>query len=469
MTGPWNCAAPPPRAPAPGGTAGATARTGTTDLHSRLLTAALAVFVLTALACVACSDSDAGPTAAPTSPAPTKDPATPTHSPASVLSDLNFSAGRALEHDRVLSIDIGPRPAGSDTEKRAAEYIRDQLSSYGYEASLEPFNFDSFVDLGTSLGVISPQERTIQALALGASTSGIAEGNLVSAGLGHPQEIPVGARGSVLLVQRGEITFSAKVANAEVAGAIGIIVYNNKAGVVNGQLTDTSGIPAAGITQADGEALLALLAAGPVTVRLETNTESRVATSHNVVATPPDGECAIVAGGHYDSVPEGPGANDNASGTAVVLEMARTRGASGKLDDVCYVLFGSEEIGLVGSGEYVQSLTPEQVSGLRAMLNFDMLAIGSDWPLVGSPEITDLAARTADALGIAYTIEADLPENVGSDHVNFANASVPSIIFNCFCDEHYHSPQDTFEFVQPERLSQAGEIGLGIIEALLKP
>jgi Zn-dependent M28 family amino/carboxypeptidase len=188
-----------------------------------------------------------------------------------------------------------------------------------------------------------------------------------------------------------------------------------------------------------------------------------------VVATPPGGECSIVAGGHYDSVPEGPGANDNASGTAVVLEMARTRAARGELDDVCYVLFGSEEIGLVGSGEYVQSLTPEQISNLEAMLNFDMLAVGSDWPLVGSPEITDLAARTADTLGIGHTTEADLPENVGSDHVNFANAGVPSIIFNCFCDENYHSPQDTFEFVQPERLSQAGAMGLGIIEDLLQP
>lgn len=325
------------------------------------------------------------------------------------------------------------------------------------------------MDLGTSLGVTAPEQRTIQALALGASASGLAEGDLVNAGLGRPQEIPLGARGNVLLVQRGEITFSAKVANAEAAGAIGVIVYNNKAGVVNGQLSDDNDIPTAGITQADGEALLALLASGPVTVRLETKTEARVATSHNVVATPPDGECSIVAGGHYDSVPEGPGANDNASGTAVVLEMARTRAASDRLDSVCYVLFGSEEIGLVGSGEYVASLTPDEVSGLDAMLNFDMLAVGSDWPLVGSSEITGLAARTADGLGIGYTIEADLPENVGSDHLNFANAGVPSIIFNCFCDEHYHSPLDTIDFVQPERLAQAGEIGLGIIEGLLLP
>ncbi len=367
----------------------------------------------------------------------------------------------------MLSVDIGSRPTGSDAEKRAAGYIQGQLSSYGYRTELQPFNFDSFADLGTSLTVTSPESRTIEASALGASSSGLAEGSLLSAALGRTQEIPAGARGSILLVQRGDITFTEKVGNAEAAGAIGVIVYNNKAGVVNGQLTRPGNIPVAGITQADGEALLALAQAGPVNVRLEAKTETRVATSQNVVATPSDGACSIIAGGHYDSVPAGPGANDNASGTAVVVEMARTRAANDKLDDVCYVLFGAEEIGLVGSGAYVKSLSQAQLSDLKAMLNFDMLAVGNDWPLVGAPQITDLARQEADALGIPVNITAALPQNVGSDHANFVSAGVPSIIFNCFCDNHYHSADDTFQYVRPERLAQAGEIGLGIINDLL--
>lgn len=436
-------------------------------LPSLRRSAALAAYAVLALAWVACSGSESAPESTPDSGS-TPEPGTPTASPASILANPKFSADRALEHDRVLSVDIGSRPAGSEAEKRAAGYIRDQLSSYGYEASLQSFTFDSFVDLGTTLAVTSPESRTIQAVALGATTSAVAEGSLVSAGLGRPQEIPVGARGSILLMERGEITFSAKTANAEAAGATGIIVYNNKTGVVNGRLTEASGIPAAGISQADGKALLALLATAPVTVRLETKTETRVATSQNVVGTPPDGVCSIVAGGHYDSVPEGPGANDNASGTAVVLEIARTRAAGGALGDVCYVLFGSEEIGLLGSAHYVESLTSDQTSRLAGMLNFDMLAVGNEWPLVGTPEITDLAARNANRLGIPHSVESELPENVGSDHVNFVEAGVPSIIFYCFCDDHYHSAQDAFEFVLPDRLSEAGEIGLGVIGDLLE-
>lgn len=366
-------------------------------------------------------------------------------------------------------MDIGPRPAGTDAEERAAGYLRDQLSSYGYDVELQPFTFESFDDLGTTLNVVSPREMRIEARALGASPSGAAEAELVSAGLGRLQEIPPGSRGKVFLVQRGEITFSEKVANAEGAGAAGVIVYNNKAGLVNGQLSRPADIPAAGISQADGEALLALLDAGPVTVRLETKTQQRTATSHNVVARPPDGACSVVAGGHYDSVPGGPGANDNASGTAVVVEMARARAAAGDHNGVCYVLFGAEELGLLGSAHYVSSLSQDEVSSLVGMLNFDMLAVGQGWPLAGSPEITSIAGRIADELGINYSVSDELPENIGSDHMNFAEAGVPSIIFNCFCDSHYHTPQDSFEFVQPERLGQAGEMGLRVIEKMLQP
>jgi aminopeptidase YwaD len=101
------------------------------------------------------------------------------------------------------------------------------------------------------------------------------------------------------------------------------------------------------------------------------------------------------------------------------------------------------------------------------MLNFDMLGVGDDWPFIGARDVTDLAAAHATSLGIAFTVDPELPENVGSDHMNFADAGVPTIIFNCFCDANYHSPQDTIEFVRPDRLEEAGLVGLGIIEDLL--
>jgi aminopeptidase YwaD len=168
-----------------------------------------------------------------------------------------------------------------------------------------------------------------------------------------------------------------------------------------------------------------------------------------------------------DSVPAGPGANDNASGTSVVLEMARTRAAGGLLDGVCYVLFGAEEVGLLGSAAYVNSLPEAELEAFEAMLNFDMLGVGDQWPFIGSRELTDLAQQEGSEANIQTTVIPGLPEDLGSDHFNFAQKGVPSIIFNCFCDENYHTSEDKIEFVEEERLGEAGTIGLGMIEQLL--
>jgi Zn-dependent M28 family amino/carboxypeptidase len=195
-------------------------------------------------------------------------------------------------------------------------------------------------------------------------------------------------------------------------------------------------------------------------------TTAQTVNSRNVIAEPPDGTCDIVAGGHFDSVPAGPGANDNASGTAVVLEVARTRAAAGQLDGVCYVLFGGEELGLLGSNYYVRTLPATELDALQAMLNFDMLAVGDTWPFIGSPSLTALAARQAQALGLDYRIGNELPQNLGSDHFAFIQNGVPSIIFNCFCDANYHTSEDKFEFVQEDRLGKAGAIAMGMIGEL---
>src|SRR3970040_357872 len=111
---------------------------------------------------------------------------------------------------------------------------------------------------------------------------------------------------------------------------------------------------------------------GAVSVRLEVRTRSGPRDSQNVVARPPGAQCRVIAGGHYDSVPAGPGANDNASGTATAVEIARVLAADGEFDDACFVLFGSEEVGLIGSAAFVDSLTAgpeEEPESVRHFVN----------------------------------------------------------------------------------------------------
>jgi len=408
----------------------------------------------------ACSSNDDQGAGAPT---PTTELQAPTASPAPTI-DRNFNSALALEHARQLAVVIGIRAAGTDGEARAAEYIRSQLAEFGYTTSLQEFPIQVVSDAGSNIDLVSPDTRTIAALGMRGSFQGTAQGAIVAAGLGQVDDFPTNTRGNIALIERGELTFAMKVDNAAAAGAVGVVIYNSEPGNFGGGLQSGSTIPVASISQEDGRALTSgAAAAGKLEVRLKEET----LTSRNVVAEPVDGSCEIVAGGHFDSVPAGPGANDNGSGTAVVLEMARTRAARGQADGVCYVLFGSEEIGLIGSSYYVNQLPEPEVDALEAMLNFDMLSVGDTWPLIGSPEVTDIAVAEAQKLGVPYKVSRTLPDNLGSDQASFAQAGVPAMIFNCFCDENYHTAEDKFEYVSETRLAEAGIMGLGMIETLL--
>jgi hypothetical protein len=103
---------------------------------------------------------------------------------------------------------------------------------------------------------------------------------------------------------------------------------------------------------------------------------------------------------------------------------------------------------------------------MRGFLNFDMLGVGDGWPVIGTQDLTDLAVAEGAALGITLT-PSDLPPNVGSDHAPFIDAGISAVLFNCFCDENYHTILDRPEFVKEERLQQAGDIGLGMARRLL--
>ncbi|MEX0800199.1 MAG: M28 family peptidase [Dehalococcoidia bacterium] len=419
-----------------------------------------------------CKGGSPEPTPTPTpEPTPT---ATAALTPTPAGPDIGpaaFDAARAFAHVQALTVDIGSRPAGSESELEAAQYLQEQLTGFGYEAELQPFPFEVFADAGSSLRVLSPRRLDPAVYPLEPSANGVAEGPLVAAGIGRAEDFPAPSTpGSIVLVERGTLTFSAKVSNAAAAGALGVIVYNDEPGLFSGDLDGPSALPALSIAQADGEELLDLLDSGPVTVRLEVATDTGPKESQNVVARPPGGQCRVVAGGHYDSVPAGPGANDNASGTATAVEIARVLAADGELDDVCFVLFGSEEIGLLGSLHYVEALTPEEHDSLEAMLNLDMVGVGTRWLLAGSQSVVEVVSAEAEARGLDF--DAQGFEFGGSDHASFINAGIPAVFMHAFTnfvadDPNYHTANDVADNVRATTMSEIGEVGLAAIEELL--
>ncbi|HYZ67737.1 MAG TPA: M28 family metallopeptidase [Mycobacterium sp.] len=181
--------------------------------------------------------------------------------------------------------------------------------------------------------------------------------------------------GAVVLVDRGKCQFGVKQAVAAERGAVALIVANNEdgneMGGTLGEGTDVK-IPVISVTKATGQRLRA--EPGPTTIKL--NAGVRNEKTRNVIAQTKTGSTAnvVMVGAHLDSVPGGPGINDNGSGVAAVLETALQLGPSPRVANaVRFGFWGAEETGLLGSNNYVQSLNEEALKDIALYLNFDML------------------------------------------------------------------------------------------------
>jgi Zn-dependent M28 family amino/carboxypeptidase len=181
--------------------------------------------------------------------------------------------------------------------------------------------------------------------------------------------------GAVVLVDRGKCQFGVKQAVAAERGAVALVVANNEdgneMGGTLGEGTDVK-IPVISVTKATGQRLRA--EPGPTTIKL--NAGVRNEKTRNVIAQTKTGSTAnvVMVGAHLDSVPEGPGINDNGSGVAAVLETALQLGPSPQVTNaVRFGFWGAEEKGLLGSNNYVQSLNVEALKDIALYLNFDML------------------------------------------------------------------------------------------------
>ncbi|GAG21735.1 unnamed protein product, partial [marine sediment metagenome] len=214
---------------------------------------------------------------------------------------------QAYRHLLVLAEDIGSRPAGTSAERQAAQYISQQLTTYGYQTQVQEFTFEYYVEETPTLEMVPPTSLSLNPRALRLSAGGEVTAELVPAGLGRPQDFPLeGLKGRIALIERGDLSFSDKVTNAAAAGAAAVVIYNNVEGPLRGDLQEESTIPALSLSQAEGLQLQALLAEGPLTVHLFARSTQETRTSQNVIGRSPQDDCQFIVGAHYDSVAAGP-------------------------------------------------------------------------------------------------------------------------------------------------------------------
>ncbi|MGE0600256.1 MAG: M28 family peptidase [Dehalococcoidia bacterium] len=415
--------------------------------------------------------SDAVPTATPVpsstpSPLPTLS-SEPTPTPG--VGAPTGSATGPAEHDgeRALAIvkelSKTPRVSGSAAEGFAAEYISGLYRSYGYTTELIQFEFegDRF-----RAGAVTLAGKQIDALTLAGSPGGTVEAGTAYVGLADEAGIAgQDLTGKIAVADRGDLNFGVKYQNVKDAGAVGLVIVNNRAGSFSGNLTTAATFPVVGVAQEDGDGILETAKAGG-SIRVDAPPTVGPTKAFNVIARASAGsKCTILVGGHFDSVPSAPGANDNASGTANVLELARAMAADGLDEGLCFASFGAEESGLYGSKDLVASM---QRAGTlpRYMLNLDVTGIGEKVEVIGGGAIADDALSVARSLGID-AVPSQLPPNSGSDHQSFIDAGVATVFLTSGDFPTIHSPEDVAADVSAAELDRIGDTSLALIKMLL--
>lgn len=335
----------------------------------------------------------------------------------------------------------GHRAAGTPGYAASVRYVRGALERAGYRVELQPFAVEvreTLAQTGRTVGAAAGAAKFAFApLAMDGAP------NTPSGGLEAPLSTPrdplgcapedfAGTRGTIVLVARGTCTFAEKAQNAAAGGAAALLIYNSPSEGTDAPLLGSLGdaptssmLPTAGLSRAAGRALLARLERGEVAVRLDLRTLREVRRTANVLAELPGAEAAkvVMLGAHLDSVAAGPGINDNGSGVALVLELALKLAETEDADGVCFAFWGAEELGLLGSQHYVDTLSEAELERLRAYLNFDMVASPNAAPFAyGDPALVALFEAS-----FAERTLPLLPETLGgaSDHAPFDEAGVP--------------------------------------------
>jgi hypothetical protein len=320
----------------------------------------------------------------------------------------------------------GSRAAGTPGYDASADYVAERLRETGWRVRRQPVPLTQFELRRAAVEIGGRQLRRLDEFqVLSYSGSGHADGTLEAAENGCDAAAFAGmGSGEVPLVGRGECFFREKARNAERAGAPALVVaaeVRSPRGVASGTL----GVPGTRIP-------VVLVSLGALDdggdgsfVRVDVDAASRSSRTENVIAETPggSGDGIVMAGGHLDSVAEGPGINDNGSGVATLIEAAEAIGPRPPGARVRMGFWGAEELGLVGARRYVSSLEDDERRRIRAYLNFDMVGSPNPVPELyadGDAELFRLLRRAASP-GKLGTVGA----GGSSDHAPFEEAGIP--------------------------------------------
>jgi len=206
-------------------------------------------------------------------------------------------------------------------------------------------------------------------------------------------------------------------------------------------------------------------------VRIHVEQGERKALSKNVVAkvagTCPDLHEEILICAHHDSVPDSPGANDNAGGSAIMIALLNHFAKNPTRRTLRFVWFGSEEQGLLGSQAYVKAHEKE-LERVKMVINIDGAGrlLHPNYAIVtGRDDLKHFVERIGKQSGLQYSVVEGI---LSSDTIPFSLHDIPSINLTSGADHNLlvHTKNDAFKWSGANGLAPNGEIALEIIRRL---
>jgi Zn-dependent M28 family amino/carboxypeptidase len=389
----------------------------------------------------------------------------------------------------------GIRAVGTDGFEQSVDAMAGELEELGFAVDTPEVGFTGFRELpGATLDVdgrsfAAPAELHALIYSPGGDVTGpvaVLEGSGC-----EPDDFAGVPAGAIVVTVGGGCFRRDQAINAADAGAAAFVVGYPGRGpneIYRPTLIDPGAItlPVVSVTDA---AVDALRAAEGSQAHLSVETDRRPATLRNVIGQLGDGPSVVMIGAHLDSVLDGPGINDNGSGVAAVLEVARAVAETGVPDGwaLRVGLWGGEEFGDIGSRAYVETMD----DGVVAYLNLDMAGSPHGATLVydeaGSPEGSDDLTVAYEAW-LAERAEPSARVDIGgsSDHFAFAQVGIP--IGGLFSgagdtgsaaqpsssgsaglppDACYHLACDDIDNVDIDRVALFAEATLGVVHGLI--
>ena len=448
-------------------------------------------------------------------------PAPPTIAPV-VASSSRIGGARAqpptadelAQHVAALTApEMEGRASGTDGGARAARYLADRLAAMGLRPGGDGGTFLQWFAVGSVTGIaattaLEPLAPPSAPLIVGRDWQphgGSLEGDVTApvawvrsgaavSGRGSDGYAGADVKGKIALVLDGgerDVSRLEQLIAARRHGAAAVLIAGDALPPVAGTETAVR-LVSASITRQAIDGLLASagtsaarLATAPsgdipgLSLRIRVRLDRQPRTTANVIGILPGVDPAlaseaIVLGAHYDHLGRSGlavhhGADDNASGTSVVLGLARALAAGGGLPrTVVVALFSGEEIGLLGSAHYVRH-PAVPIDRTAAMLNFDMVGRMRQGRLhIGGVEsAAPLRALVAEGVqGERLDVALHDSPFGPSDHSSFYAAGVPVLFFNTGVHDDYHTPGDTADKLNVAGMADAARVSLRIAERL---